>query len=58
MARFGSQKEGPTRSGASHQRRNYGVLVPTLKGFPWAITSGPDKTIWFTERIGKIGKAS
>ncbi|MGH7485123.1 MAG: virginiamycin B lyase family protein, partial [bacterium] len=32
--------------------------VPTPKGYPWAITSGPDNTIWFTERIGKVGKLS
>jgi virginiamycin B lyase len=32
--------------------------IPTFQGFPWAITNGPDKTVWFTERMGKIGKIS
>ncbi len=32
--------------------------VPTSQGYPWAITSGPHNTIWFTERVGKVGKLS
>ena len=31
--------------------------IPTASSLPWAITPGPDGSLWFTERTGnKIGR--